>query len=290
MHYFYVFQQPYGKGAFILGQVHDILLLLKYILLGVFQGVTEPLPISSSGHLILLENMLGIHLPGLSFEVVVHFGSLIAICIVYRNSIVRLIQHSFRYLQTKDRTYYADFSFVLLLVIATIPAGIIGVLFEDYISHTFSMLAVIGVTLIITGIFLWMIRNRIGTKGEEHISIVDAIIIGCAQALALIPGISRSGATIVAALLVGVNRETALRFSFLLYIPVGVGSIVFSINDLVQDPLIHGLAVPFMIAFISSIIATFFALKWFMNIMKEGKLKYFAGYCFIIGTIILIFI
>lgn len=273
-----------------MGQAHDILLLLKYILLGVFQGVTEPLPISSSGHLILLENMLGIHLPGLSFEVVVHFGSLIAICIVYRNSIVRLIQRSVRYVQTKDRAYYADYTFVLLLVVATIPAGIIGVLFEDDISHTLSTLAVIGVTLIITGIFLWIIRNIVGTKGEAHISIVDAIIIGCAQALALIPGISRSGATIIAALLVGINRETALRFSFLLYIPVGIGSIVFSINDIVQDPLIRGLAIPFTIAFIASIIATFFALKWFMNIMKEGKLKYFAGYCFVIGIIILMFV
>lgn len=277
------------KGAYIVGQLHDMITIIKYIFLGVLQGMTEPLPISSSGHLLLVESFMGIDLPGLSFEVVVHFGSLIAICTVYRSAIIRLIKNSFYYVLKKEDEYYNDFKFVGLLIIATIPAGVIGLLFEDIISHTLSTVTVIGCTLIITGVFLWIIRNIMGTKGEAHISVADAVIIGCAQALALIPGISRSGATIVAALLVGINRDTALRFSFLLYIPVGVGSTIFSINNIVQDPQIHTLVIPFSIAFIASVIATFFALKWFMGIMKRGQLKYFALYCLLIGGIVLLF-
>lgn len=268
----------------------EVIHLVTYIFLGVFQGVTEPLPISSSGHLILLQDLLNIHLPGLSFEIIVHFGSLIAIIFMYKRDIFRLIAHSWKYIWGKNEAYYKDFKFSCLLIIATIPAGVIGLLFEDVLSNTLSTSAVVGGTLMITGIFLWIIRNIHGTKEDMHLSLKDAIIIGSAQAIALIPGISRSGATIVAALLVGVERDTALRFSFLLFIPVSIGSIIFSIKDIVKDPTIHQLAIPFTIAWLASIIATYVALKWFIHIMKKGNLLYFALYCLITGSLVLLFL
>lgn len=271
-----------------MGQVQEIVLLLKYILLGVFQGMTEPLPISSSGHLILLKTSLGVDVPGLSFEIVVHFGSFIAICMVYQQTITRLLTNSLRYMNGKEKKYYNDFNFVLLLLVATLPAGIIGFMFQETISNQLSNITVVGITLIITGGCLWFIRKKIGSKGESQLTLRDGIIIGCAQALALIPGISRSGATIVAALSLGIDRDTALRFSFLLYIPVALASVVFSINNVRQDPFLSTRIIPFMIACIASLIATFFALKWFMNIMKQGKLGYFAYYCIIVGVTVLL--
>ncbi len=267
--------------------IYDLLLLVKYVLLGLLQGVTEPLPISSSGHLVLIQELFAIHLPGLSFEMIVHFGSLIAICAVYQKDMIRLLINSWRYVRNYGDVYYTDFRFILLLCLATLPAGIIGLFFGDMISERFSTTGVVGATLLVTGLFLWIIRNLRGEKGYSHVSIKDAVIIGCAQAIALVPGISRSGATLVAALLCGLDRDTALRFSFLLFIPVSFGTTVFSISDFVQDETLQHVAIPLIIALITSIIATFFALKWFMNVMKKGNLKYFAFYCLILGTCVL---
>lgn len=269
--------------------ITKFLLLIKYAFLGLFQGITEPLPISSSGHIVILRELFNVNIEGLSFEILVNFGSLIAVILVYRHDIIRLIKNSFIYLLKKVPDMQSDFRFSLLLVIATIPTGIIGLLLEDFISDTLSTVTVVGVTLLITGLALWVIRNLTGRKGEQHITIKDAIIVGLAQSVALIPGISRSGATIVAAMLVGMRRETALRFSFLLYLPVSFGVTILSIGDIVSDEQFDVLFIPYVIALIASIIATFYALKWFMNIMLKGRLKYFTYYCFAVGILVILF-
>lgn len=116
----------------------------------------------------------------------------------------------------------------------------------------------------------------------------DALIIGSAQAVALIAGISRSGATIVAAMSRGINQETALRFSFLLFIPISLGGAVLSISDIVIDSNLNQMAVPYIVAFLGSLVASYFSLKWFMNIMAKGQLKYFALYCFIVGPLVIL--
>ncbi|QDP39778.1 undecaprenyl-diphosphate phosphatase [Radiobacillus deserti] len=260
-------------------------IVLKYIFLGLFQGFTEPIPISSSGHLVLLQHIMGIELEGLSFEVLVNFGSLIAVLIIYRQDIWRLAHNGLGYVFSKKQEGKSDFQFIFYLVIATIPAGIIGILFEDQIAETFSAPKMIGITLIITGIALWIIRNLKGHKGEANITIKEALIIGLAQAVALIPGISRSGSTIVAAMLLGLKQDTALRFSFLLYIPVSLGTLLLSIEDIVGDPNIDVLWIPYLLAFLASILASYFSLKWFMNIMAKGNLKYFTYYCVLAGVI-----
>ncbi|HZH60999.1 MAG TPA: undecaprenyl-diphosphate phosphatase, partial [Metabacillus sp.] len=183
----------------------------------------------------------------------------------------------------------SDFRFIIYLIIATIPAGVIGVLFDDIISEHLKHIRVTAITLIITGLALWMIRNLRGRKNDGDLTIKDALIVGFAQAVALIPGISRSGATIVAAMALGMKQETALRFSFLLFIPVSFGGMILSITDLMNDPNMDTLLIPYIIAFIASLITSYFSLKWFMNIMAKGNLKYFSFYCFIVGILVFLF-
>ncbi|MUV36528.1 Undecaprenyl-diphosphate phosphatase [Lentibacillus sp. JNUCC-1] len=269
-------------------QANEIFLVLKYIFLGLFQGITEPIPVSSSGHLIILREILDVEIKGLSFEILVNFGSLIAVLLVYRHDIIRLIKNGIRFIISKADDARGDFYFIVFLVIATIPTGVIGLLLEDYIGEKLSGVAVVGITLLITGAALWIIRNLTGWKDDGDITVKDALIVGFAQSIALVPGISRSGATVVAAMLVGMSRDTALRFSFLLYIPVSLGISVLSIGDIIKDENFD--MIPNLLAFIASIIASFFALKWFINIMKKGNLKYFTFYCLIVGILVLLFL
>lgn len=266
----------------------EIILLLKYIFLGLVQGFTEPIPISSSGHVLILRHLFGLSIDGLSFEIIVNFGSLIAVLIIYREDILKLIKSS-RFIITKQRKYQADFYFLIYLLVATFVTGTMGLMLKEFVKTTLNNITIVGVSLLITGFSLWLIRNLHGSKNVQNITLKDALIVGFAQAIALIPGISRSGTTIVAAMLIGMKRDTALRFSFLLYIPVSLGITMLSITDIVNDSSFNALLIPYLLAFIVSIIATFYALKWFMNIMARGKLKYFYVYCFTIGTVIILF-
>ncbi|WP_053220373.1 undecaprenyl-diphosphate phosphatase [Virgibacillus senegalensis] len=269
---------------------NDFWILVKYIVLGLFQGFTEPIPISSSGHLVLLRNLFQLDIHGLSFEILVNAGSLIAVLLIYKNDILRLIQNGFRYLFTKQPDTRDDFNFILYLIVGTVPAGVIGILFEDQIERVFSIPQMVGITLIVTGIALWIIRNIKGYKNDGEISFKDAIIVGFAQAVALIPGISRSGATIVAAMLLGMHKETALRYSFLLYIPVSLGTLLLGVEDIISDEQFSTLFIPYLLAFMASIVATYYSLRWFMNIMAKGNLKYFSFYCFIVGILAFLFL
>lgn len=268
--------------------MEQIYLLLKYLFLGVFQGFTEPIPISSSGHLVLAQHFLGVEIEGLSFELLVNTGSLLAVLLIYRADLIRLTFNGLNYLTTRRASARADFYFILYLILGTIPAGVIGLLFNEQIAAFFKAdITLIGITLLVTGGALWLIRNLRGRKGDADLTLRDALIIGLAQAVALIPGISRSGATIVAAMGLGLKQQTALRFSFLLYIPVSLGGMLLSFSDILSDPNLANLLAPYALAFVGSVIASYFSLRWFMSIMARGNLKYFAYYCFIVGTIVL---
>lgn len=260
--------------------------LIKFIILGIVQGLTEPLPISSSGHVVIFREMIDIHIPGLTFEIVVNFGSLLAIIAVYRQTILQLTRNFLRYLFLNDQSAQKDFHYCLLILVATLPIGIVGLLVKDIIATEFSSLLFVGLALIITGIFLWMIRHLQGKKTDRQISFKEALMIGLAQTIALIPGISRSGTTLVAAMLVGLKRDVALRFSFLLYIPVSLGVTIFSLNDLTAN---ERLLLPFLIAALAALIATYISLKWFIQVMLQGKLKYFTFYCLTIGIVVMFY-
>ncbi|KYG34364.1 undecaprenyl-diphosphate phosphatase [Alkalihalobacillus trypoxylicola] len=256
---------------------------IQFLLLGLIQGITEPIPVSSSGHLVLAQHFLGLESEGLTFEILVNFASLFAVIFIYRNDLFRLIGGALKYLQTRKPEYESDFRFWVYLVIATVPAAIAGLLLEDWIATQSSHIGVIAVALLVTGVALFIIRKLKGKKTESQITMKEVIIVGLAQMVALLPGISRSGATIVAAMGVGWTRETALRFSFFLYIPVSLGSGILALRDVFSDPAIAEKAFPYSIAFVASLVASYFALKIFINIMKSGKLIYFSIYCFIVG-------
>ncbi|MEC2078133.1 undecaprenyl-diphosphate phosphatase [Metabacillus fastidiosus] len=266
----------------------DIIYILKMIIIGLVQGFTEPIPISSSGHVMIASEILGLGNQGFTFAILTNTASLLAILYIYRQDIVRLAINSIHYLKTKNEQYKSDFRFVCFIVIGSIPAGVLGVLLNDYIAENVSM-TIIAIMLFVTGAALWFIRNMKGVKGESDITIKDAFIVGVGQAVALTPGISRSGATIISAIAVGMKQDTALRFSFMLYIPVSLGGVVLGFSDFLNEPNKADLAIPYLSAFITTLLMTYVAMKWFMGIMKNGKLVYFTYYCFIVGVLLLIF-
>ncbi|WP_424767068.1 undecaprenyl-diphosphate phosphatase [Paenibacillus sp. sgz302251] len=270
--------------------MEQLLLWLKYLVLGIVQGATEPIPVSSSGHVIIAQQLMGMEQKGLTFEILTNTASLIAILFIYRQDIARLIVNTVRFIRTKDRAYKSDFLFAMYVVIGTIPAVIIGLLFKDKIEEIFSSVHTVAVGLLVTGVALWLIRNLRGRKRDGDLSFKDALLVGLAQAVALIPGISRSGSTVITSIAVGMKQDTALRFSFMLYIPVSLGGLVLGISDFSNDPNRTALAIPYMIAFLTTIIVTYFAMKWFMNIMAKGNLGYFAYYCFAAGILLLLFL
>ena len=266
----------------------DIILIIKMIVIGLVQGFTEPIPVSSSGHVMIASEILGLGEQGFTFAILTNTASLFAILYVYRKDIARLAGNSILYLKTRNSRYKSDFRFVCFIVIGTIPAGVLGVLLSDYLAESVSM-TMIAMMLFITGIALWLIRNLKGHKGESDITTKDAFVVGLGQAVALLPGISRSGATIISAVAVGMKQDTALRFSFMLYIPVSLGGVILGFSDFLNEPNKADLAIPYVAAFIATLFMTYFAMKWFMGIMKNGKLVYFTYYCFIVGTLLLIF-
>ncbi|WP_342433283.1 undecaprenyl-diphosphate phosphatase [Neobacillus sp. FSL H8-0543] len=266
----------------------DIILIIKMIIIGLVQGFTEPIPVSSSGHVMIASEILGLGEQGFTFAILTNTASLFAILFIYRKDIARLAVNSFLYLKTKNLRYKSDFRFVFFIVIGTIPAGVLGILLSDYIAESVSM-TTIAVMLFVTGIALWWIRNLKGNKDESDITMKDAFIVGLGQAVALTPGISRSGATIISAVAVGMKQDTALRFSFMLYIPVSLGGVILGLSDFLNEPNKADLAIPYLAAFIATLLMTYFAMKWFMGIMKKGKLVYFTYYCFFAGALLLIF-
>ncbi|WP_373231065.1 undecaprenyl-diphosphate phosphatase [Cohnella sp.] len=266
-----------------------IVLWLKYLLLGIVQGATEPIPVSSSGHLVIFQHFLGVDRTGLSFEILTNTASLIAICFIYRKDLARLLVNGIQYLRTRETQYKADFMFIMYIIAGTIPAVIIGLLFKDKIDAYFTSIHTVSIGLLVTGVALWLIRNLNGRKRDGDLSYKDALVVGLAQAVALIPGISRSGSTVITSIAVGMKQDTALRFSFMLYIPVSLGGLVLGVSDMANDPDRSTLFIPYVIAFLTTLFVTYFAMRWFMNIMAKGNLIYFSYYCFIVGILLLIF-
>lgn len=263
--------------------------ILSYLFLGLLQGITEPLPISSSGHLRLAEYYLNMHFEDLNFEIITNAGSLIAIIIIFRKDILSLIIGFFSYIKTRNTKFEFEFKYSLLLVVATIPTAFIGYLIKDYIEVLLQNINFIGSALIITAIALFLIKDFEGKKEADSITFTDALTVGIFQIFALMPGISRSGATIVGGMFRNLSREAALRFSFLLYIPISVATMLLGITDLIKSPELGALILPYSIGFIFAFLGTYVASIWFIDIVKRGKLAYFSIYCLIVGTLVIIF-
>ena len=263
---------------------------LKYIILGIIQGLTEPLPISSSGHLVIFKNLFNLaSLNDLNFEIIVNFASFLAISFIYRKDIIKLIKDSFNYLKTKEYKYYHSFKYILLIILACIPAGILGLLFKNKIDLISSNVKYIGIALLITSLALFIVRKIDGKKHDNNITYKDSFIIGLFQGIALLPGISRSGATLTGGLLRNIKKEDAVKFSFMLYLPISIASFILGIKDFTTSSSFNNLYVSYILGFIFSLFTTYFATKWFINIIKKKKLIYFSIYCLVVGLLVLIF-
>lgn len=259
--------------------------LWQAIILALLQGFTEFLPISSSAHLILPSQLLGWPDQGLVFDVAVHLGTLTAVVFYYRRDVLAMITGALQGVRTRKMN--ADLHLGLLVVLATLPAIIAGVMFESIIENQLRALMVIVVTTLLFGALLWL-ADIIG-KREKALSLIgwrDALLIGLAQALALIPGTSRSGITITAALLLGYRREDAARFSFLLSIPVILGAATLKLKDLFES----GIAVDWLflsVGFVVSAITAYLTIVFFLRLLDRLGMLPWVIYRFALGGILL---
>lgn len=265
--------------------------MIIYLILGLVQGITEPIPISSSGHLVILSHLINNKvINDLNFEIIVNFGSLLAIIFFFRQQLKAIINDFINYLKTKNKQAKANYKYGWLILIGTLPASLVGLFLKDTIESNLGNVKLIGASFIITAMFLYAIRNIKGEKDDQHLTIKDALIIGLFQVIALFPGISRSGSTIVGGMFNNLKRETAFKFSFMLYIPISLATMIIGVKDLLATKTIHTLIIPYGLSMILSAIATYYAIIWFKEIMKKGKLIYFSYYCLIIGLLVLLFL
>lgn len=244
--------------------------ILQAVILGIVQGLAEFLPVSSSGHLVLLQKVFGITEPTMTFDVILHVGTLIPIVIVFRKDLMALIKKPFQ-----KMTY--------LLAIGTLPAVLVSLLFGDFIDNMFQTGALLSLGFIITGVLLlWADSIIEGEKQGRDITYTDAVFIGCMQAIAITPAISRSGSTIAGSLCCKLKRETAAKFSFLLSIPAILGAVVLQLKDLATGEAAIGdislLAVLF--GFFAAMLSGYLSIRFMLKLIKECKLKYFSFYVF----------
>ena len=250
------------------------------IILGIIQGFTEFLPVSSSGHLELGKAILGdnsVPEDGLLFTVVLHFATALSTMVIFRKDIVEIVSGLFKF------KWNSETRFLVKIIISMFPAVLIGLLFETQLEAFFgSNIAFVGAMLIITALLLWLADRS--KKTGKKVSYANAFIIGISQAVAMLPGISRSGATISTSVLLGNDKSNAARFSFLMVVPLIFGKIAkdFLGGDIFSESIdFTSLSLGFMAAFISGLIAC----TWMIKLVKQSKLIYFSIYCVIIGII-----
>lgn len=253
------------------------------LLLGIIQGLTEYLPVSSSGHLELGKLLLGIDLSqedspfGITFNVVLHLATVLSTIVVLRKDILELLKGLLQF-KLND-----EFWFAVKIVVSMIPAAIIGLLYQDVIDELFTGSALlVGLMLLITGVLLFLADRAQAT--ERDISIGQALIIGIAQAIALAPGISRSGATISTSVLLKVDKDRAARFSFLMVIPLILGKVAKDVLD-GELTLASNTFLPMGLGFLAAFLVGIVACRWMLSLVKNSKLVYFSLYCFVVGVL-----
>lgn len=278
---------------------------LNALIMGIVQGLAEYLPISSSGHLEIFREILGLDLTGaesLEFDVLLHVATVLSTIVVLWREFYPLCV-SFFTIKRDSKFYY-----VLKILFSCIPVGIVGVLFKDAIEGFFGTnLTIVGICLIITAALL-AFSYFFRTQPEEQrraagdrkalargrdITFLDAFIIGCAQAVAVLPGLSRSGTTIATGIIIGDKRDEVARFSFLMVIIPILGEALLDIKDYLTEPAATAAStigwLPMLVGFLASFIVGCIACKWMLNLVKKGKLVWFAVYCLIVGVLCILF-
>ncbi len=254
--------------------------IFESIILGIIQGLTEFLPVSSSGHLELGKALLGdSSLPqeSMMMTIVLHFATALSTLVIYRKEVAKIISGLFQFENNEQ------FQFSVKIIISMIPAAAIGVLFADELERLFDkQILLVGAMLWVTGLLLFVADRAKST--EKSVSFLHSVIIGISQAIAILPGISRSGATISTSVLLGIDRTKAATFSFLMVVPLILGKIAKDIlggGFSIDNSHMSALAAGFVAAFITGL----FACKWMISLVRRAQLSYFAYYCFAVGAI-----
>ena len=257
---------------------------LETLILGIVQGLTEFLPVSSSGHLELVKAIFGSDYEqqqGLLVTITLHAATALSTIFVFRKDIFMILSDLLRFKRGES------LNFSLKIILSMIPAVIIGLFFEDFIASLFvGKIALVAVMLMITGLLLFL-ADRVNENNKE-LNYSNTFYIGVIQAIAILPGISRSGATIALAVLLKIDRNKAARFSFLMVIPLILGSMAKSVmdGDLSQDSTA---LLPLLVGFVSAFITGVFACRWMVALVKKSQLKYFSFYCFALGALAILF-
>ncbi len=254
--------------------------ILRALVLGVVQGLTEFLPVSSSGHLEIMNELMGSGSSidsDLTMVILVHLGTAFSILYVYWSDIKSILMDLLQF------KWGEETQISLKILLSMIPAMIIGLLFEDQLEALFSGSIIwVGIFLTLTGLVLYITPSGISTQKGDKVTFKNALVIGVAQAVAVLPGISRSGMTIASALSLGIDKERAARFSFLMVLPVIFGKVILDISggDLVLNSDNY---IPIIVALVSSFLVGVWACRWMVSLVKNSQLKFFAYYCVIIG-------
>ena len=269
---------------------------LTYIFLGMVQGLTEFLPVSSSGHLVIFQTLFGMEGPQLFFDIMLHVGTGIAVIFFLRKDLAAILGGIASWFGDYRRKgglidsllSHESTRMVILLFIACIPTGLAGILLKDTFEGLFHSVTTTGLALIITGFILFLTRwAPQKNRGVRDMNILDALIVGLAQGIAITPGISRSGFTICALLFLGINRELSAKFSFLLALPAITGAAILESSHI--NRFSPGMLIPVGSGFLTSILFGFLALYLLLAIVRKGKMSMFAYYCWILGTVTLFY-
>jgi len=247
--------------------------ILQALVLGIVQGLTEWLPVSSSGHLVIFQNLFGLSQQNVIFDLFLHLGSLLVVLYVFREKIKQVVLSFFVNKYKKYRTM------AYLVILGTIPTALIGYFFQDFFEAMFSSLVPVGVALLITGVLLYFCERF---ERKKELNPISALVVGLVQGIAIMPGISRSGSTIAAAQFMGVKKEEALNFSFLLFIPAILGA---SVLQLSKTDVSNIELAPVIIGTLAAVVVGYFALTLLVKLVKQGKLKMFSYYCWAVGIL-----
>lgn len=259
---------------------------LEAAFLGLVQGLTEFLPISSSGHLVLLQAWLGLEKHDIVFEVFVHFGTFLAVILAFWTEVREMLVEFFRWLShpLQFARFYRErrgFRLLVLILVGSVPAGILGILFESTFESFFSRPLLVSYMLLVTGVILF--ATRWASTRHEETTLADSLLMGTAQAFAIIPGISRSGSTISTGMFFGLNKNEAARFSFLLSLPAIFGATLLKTKELAEHPVSGAQGLHLFIGTAVAFVSGYFAIKLLLDVVRRGKFSYFALYCFAIG-------
>ena len=265
--------------------------LIKHIILGIIQGFTEPLPISSSGHIFLFKSLFNTNMfNDLNLEIFLNFASFIAILIIFWKDVVKLVTGFFGYISSKGKKYKNEFKYCMLIVLGTIPVGILGLIIKDPLEELLSKnVYLVGFGFLATAIALILVMNSNGKKEDDDITYKDALIVGICQAIALVPGISRSGMTLVGCLLCGLNKKSSLKYAFMLYFPVSMATMLLGIGDIITGGITIGLLGYYLIGMVFAFIGTYYAYKWLTKTVEDGKLWHFSLYLFTVAIFTIIY-